>query len=91
MEYVILFAIIIAYSSISGELSSIKKKLNTKKTTWNLKDYVGKKLTVNLDDEFEPTIEGVLVSYDQKWIEIKNKKEIFYKRIEKIKSITEKK
>lgn len=93
MEYVILGAVIVAFSSISGQLSSIKNKLDNKtKTKVNLKELVGKNVKVYLDDEHDIELEGELVSFDKKWFELKEYKkknnEIHYKRIDKIKSIT---
>lgn len=93
MQYVILGAIIVATCSISGQLNSIKNKLDNKsKTKVNLKDLVGKKVKVYLDDEHDIELEGELVSFDKKWFELKEYKkknnEIHYKRIDRIKSIT---
>lgn len=93
MEYVILGAVLVAFSSISGQLSSIKNKLDNKtKTKVNLKELVGKNVKVYLDDEHDIELEGELVSFDKKWFELKEYKkknnEIHYKRIDKIKSIT---
>ena len=52
MEYVILGAVLVAFCSISGQLSSIKNKLDNKtKTKVNLKELVGKNVKVYLDDE----------------------------------------
>lgn len=94
MEYVILGAIIIAFSSLSSQLSSIKNKMdNQTKSKINLKDYLGKKVKLYLDDEYDIELIGELLSYDNKWFEfkenIKHKNPtIYYKRIDKIKSIT---
>ena len=93
MQYVILGAIIVATCSISGQLNSIKNKLDNKsKTKVNLKDLVGKKVKVYLDDEHDIELEGELVSFDKRWFELKefkkNNSEIHYKRIDRIKSIT---
>ena len=94
MEYVILGAIIVAFSSISSQLSSIKNKMdNQTKSKINLKDYLGKKVKLYLDDEYDIELIGELLSYDNKWFEfkesIKHKNStIYYKRIDKIKSIT---
>ena len=93
MEYVILGAILIAFCSISSQLSSIKNKLENKpKTKVNLKELVGKNVKVYLDDEYDMELVGELVSFDKKWFELKEFKkknnEIHYKRIDKIKSIT---
>ena len=93
MQYVILGAIIVATCSISGQLNSIKNKLDNKsKTKVNLKEFVGKKVKVYLDDEHDIELEGELISFDKKWFELKEFKkknnEIHYKRIDKIKSIT---
>ena len=90
MEYVILMSVLIAFASISSELNSIKNWLENKpKTQVNLKEYIGKKVKINLDDENDIELEGELVSFDKKWFELKNEKhEIHYKRIDRIKSIT---
>lgn len=91
MEYVILGAILIAYLSLSSEINSLKNK-NKEKTKVNLKELVGKKVKVYLDDEYDIELEGELISYDKKWFELKQYKkknnEIYYKRVDKIKSIT---
>lgn len=93
MENAVWILIIIAWLSISGKLSSIKKKLENKpKTRWNFKELVGKNVKVSLDDEYDMNLEGELISFDNKWIEIKkvkkyNNNEIYYKRIDRIKSI----
>ena len=93
MEYVILGAVLVAFSSISGQLSSIKNKLDNKsKTKVNLKELVGKRVKVYLDDEHDIELEGEVISFDKKWFELKEFKkknnEIHYKRIDRIKSIT---
>jgi len=94
MEYVILGAIIVAFSSISSQLSSIKNKMDNQiKSKINLKDYVGKKVKIYLDDEYDIELIGELLSYDNKWIELKENfkqknSEIHFKRIDKIKAIT---
>ena len=91
MEYVILGAILIAYLSLSSEINSLKNK-NKEKTKVNLKELVDKKVKVYLDDEYDIELEGELISYDKKWFELKQYKkknnEIYYKRVDKIKSIT---
>ena len=59
MEYVILGAIIVAFSSISSQLSSIKNKMdNQTKSKINLKDYLGKKVKLYLDDEYDIELIG---------------------------------
>ena len=94
MEYVILGAIIVAFSSISSQLSSIKNKMdNQTKSKINLKDYLGKKVKLYLDDEYDIELIGELLSYDNKWFEFKENIKyknptIYYRRIDKIKSIT---
>ncbi|MBP3841832.1 MAG: hypothetical protein IK997_06930 [Bacilli bacterium] len=93
MEYVILGAVLVAYYSISSQLNSIKNKLENKsKTKVNLKELVGKKVKVYLDDEHDIELDGELVSFDKKWLELKEVKKngnvIHYKRIDKVKSIT---
>ena len=94
MEYVILGAIIVAFSSISSQLSSIKNKMdNQTKSKINLKYYLGKKVKLYLDDEYDIELIGELLSYDNKWFKFKENIKyknptIYYKRIDKIKSIT---
>lgn len=93
MEYVILCAVLVSFCSISNQLGSIKNKLENKsKAKVNLKELVGKNVKVYLDDEHDIELEGELVSFDKKWIELKEYKkknnEIHYKRIDRIKSIT---
>lgn len=93
METFVTIITLVLLFTILGELESIKKRLNNKeKTKWNLKELVGKTIKVSLDDEIDISLEGMLVSFDQNWIEIKvikkhNHNEIYYKRIENIKSI----
>ncbi len=93
MDYIILGMLIVAYFSLSGELKSIKNKIDNKqKTKVNLKELVGKTVKVYLDDEYDIELVGKLISYDKKWFELEeNKKKnnvIHYKRIDNIKSIT---
>ena len=92
MEYIILLAIISSYLLLSSGLTSIKSKIDNKpKTKINLKELIGKKVEVYLADDNDISLEGELVSFDKEWFEIKVVKkntEIYYKRIEKIKSIT---
>lgn len=94
MEYVILGAILIAFSSLSSQLNSIKNKLdNQTKTRINLKDYLGKNVKLYLDDEYDIELTGEILSYDNKWFEFKEnnkhkKSTIHYKRVDNIKSIT---
>ncbi len=93
MDYVVLGAVLVSYVIISGQLSSIKNKLENKpKTKVNLKELIGKNVVVYLDDDFDVEIKGELVSFDKKWFEIKELKKknsvLHYKRIDRIKSIT---
>ena len=93
MVYVIQGTVLVAYVLLSSQLSSIKNKLENKpKTKVNLKELIGKNVKVYLDDENDVELEGELVSFDKKWFELKKQKkknnEIYYKRIDRIKSIT---
>ena len=93
MVYVIQGTVLVAYILLSSQLSSIKNKLENKpKTKVNLKELIGKNVKVYLDDENDVELEGELVSFDRKWFELKKQKkknnEIYYKRIDRIKSIT---
>lgn len=92
MEYVILGAVLVAFCSLSAELSSIKHRLDSTPKKINLKEYIGKNVKINLDEDINLELEGKLISFDNKWFELKiekNKKiEIHYKRIESIKAIT---
>lgn len=93
MVYVIQGTVLVAYILISAQISSIKNKLENKpKTKVNLKELIGKNVKVYLDDENDIELEGELVSFDKKWFELKKQKkknnEIYYKRIDRIKSIT---
>ena len=93
MVYVIQGTVLVAYVLLSSQLSSIKNKLENKpKTKVNLKELIGKNVKVYLDDENDVELEGELVSFDRKWFELKKQKkknnEIYYKRIDRIKSIT---
>ena len=93
MVYVIQGTVLVAYVLLSSQLSSIKNKLENKpKTKVNLKELIGKNVKVYLDDEIDTELEGELVSFDKKWFELKKQKkknnEIYYKRIDRIKSIT---
>lgn len=94
MEWIILFAIIIAYSSLSEKIKRISAQISKNKKEFpSLKDLVGK--TIEIEDEehyYETATKGILKYYDETWIAIesKNKKkktEINYFRISNISSI----
>ena len=91
MEYAIFAAIIMVYFSISSEIYKLKKKLDIKfnsKEKINLNDFVGKNVVIHLYDEYEPQLKGILLSFDNKWFEIRVKgKYTYYKRIGDITSI----
>lgn len=95
MEYVIFSAIIFVYFSISGQINKLKKRLDGKSkqiANTNLNELVGKNVVVYLDDEYHIKLKGTLISFDNKWFELKvdkknNNTEIYYKRIEDIYSI----
>ena len=92
IDYVVLGAVLIAFCSLSAELSSIKHKLDSTPKKINLNEYLGKNVKIDLDEDINHELEGKLVSFDNKWFELEieknKKKEIHYKRIENIKAIT---
>lgn len=94
MEWIILFAIILAYSSLSEKIKRISNEsLKTKKEFPSLKDLIGKIIEIEDDEHYyETATKGILKYYDETWIAIesKNKKkktEVNYFRISNISSI----
>lgn len=94
MDVAIWFAIILGYISLSSKLSSIDKKLKNQRNSnkhYNLSEFVGKNIQIYLEDEFCISLKGELVSFDEKWFEIKIEKnnniEYHFRRIDEILSI----
>lgn len=94
MEWVILFAIVVAYSSLSEKIKKLPDQTSkTKKTFPSLKNLVGKNIEIEDDDNYyETETKGILKYYDETWIAIESKnkrkqKEVNYFRIANISSI----
>ena len=98
MEYLILFAIIIAYSSLSSKISKIMTSMttNNKKRFPSLKELVGKNIEIETDEYLELSYgystKGLLKEYNDTWLVIesrdkKDRKELYYYRIKNITSI----
>lgn len=97
MEYVLLMAIIVAYLSLSSKIDKLKNSVQDKNTKHNfpsLKDLVGKNIEIEVDNEIflngNPT--GILKEYNDTWLVLetynkKNKKELYYYRLNNITSI----
>lgn len=99
MEYLILFAIIIAYSSLSSKISKIMTNMPNcnKKRFPSLKELVGKNIEIETDEYLELSYgystKGLLKEYNDTWLVIeaknkKDKKELYYYRIKNITSIS---
>lgn len=98
MEWVILFAIVVACSSISSKLDKIinMQSPNHKRDFPSLKNLIGENISLQMNDDFDVDItyktSGILKEFNDKWlvIEVINKdmkKELFYYRINDIVSI----
>lgn len=93
MEWIILLAIVIAYSSLSEKIKKLSDQSeNTKKKFPSLKDLIGKNIEIETEDFYENGTKGILKFYDDTWIAIesinKNKKtKINYFRISSISAI----
>ena len=99
MEYLILFAIIIVYSSLSSKISKIMTSMttNNKKRFPSLKELVGKNIEIETDEYLELSYgystKGLLKEYNDTWLVIesrdkKDRKELYYYRIKNITSIS---
>lgn len=101
MEFLILMAIIIAYSSLSSKLNRITNTMpNTlkerKKGFPSLKEMKGKYIEINIAEELELLMsgktKGILKDYNDTWLVLemigkKGKKELYYYRLNNIISI----
>lgn len=98
MEYLILFAIIIAYSSLSSKISKIRNNMpiSNKKRFPSLKELVGKNVELETDEGLEFTYgcnaKGYLKEYNDTWVVIEttnknNKQELYYYRLNNITAI----
>ena len=93
MEYVIIIAIIFAYSGLSSKIEKLNKKINSNfKTKKNLKEFIGKQVIITLTGDYFTNPSGIFKSYDDVWFELeiinKNKKETNFYRIDDIETIT---
>lgn len=98
MEFWVLLAVILTYSSLSSKLSRITNNLQIqpKKKFPSLQEFVGKSVKIETDDHLELLYgcksEGILKEYDDTWIvleaiEKKNKTALFYYRLNNITAI----
>lgn len=97
MEYIIIIAIVLAYSSLNSKIEKLSKKLDIPQKTYkDLKAFLNEKVNITMDDEYVINVKGILKSYDNNWFEIettikhKNKttKETTFYKINNIKTIT---
>lgn len=98
MEYLTLIALVMVYSSLSAKISRITNNMSVRKNKKfpSLKELVGKNVELETDDYYEYTFnlktKGILKEYNDTWIVIealnkKNEKELYYYRLNNIKSI----
>lgn len=98
MEYLTLIALVLVYSSLSAKISRITNNMSVRKNKKfpSLKELVGKNVELETDDYYEYTFnlktKGILKEYNDTWIVIealnkKNEKELYYYRLNNIKSI----
>jgi hypothetical protein len=100
MEWWILLLGIVGYSSISSKLDKIMNNMSTnkKKKFSSLQELIGKNIKLETDNQLELAYncktEGILKEYNDTWLVIetidkKNKKELYYYRLNNVKSINE--
>lgn len=93
MEWIILMAIVIAYSSLSEKIKRVADQSSkAKKVFPSLKKLIGKNIQIETNDYYETETKGILKYYDKTWIAIesinkKKKTEINYFRISSVSSI----
>lgn len=98
MEYLTLIALVMVYSSLSSKISRITNNMSVKKNKKfpSLKELVGKNIEIETDDYYDYTFnlktKGILKEYNDTWIVIEslnkqNEKELYYYRVNNIKSI----
>lgn len=101
MEWILLFAMVCGFSSLSSKLEKLSRQLSNdsnsntknKKLFSSLKSFVGKKVEIEDDEHYyENEDKGILRYYDDTWIAIesfnkKNKREVNYFRIANISAI----
>lgn len=93
MEYLIFAALLIGFVSLSAQINQLKSKLDkTAKSRKNLSSFINKHVIIDLNDEYDTELEGILISCDQRWFELKvsnnGLNEFYYKKVNMIKSIT---
>lgn len=98
MEFLILMGLIIVYLSLSSKISRITNNVSVQKNKKfsSLKELIGKNIEIETNDYFEYSfsskVKGVLKEYNNTWIVIetitkKNKKELYFYRLNSITSI----
>ncbi len=96
MEYVLLMAILCAYLSLSSKIEKLKNNMQDKNIKHNfpsLKDIVGKNIEIETDElVLSGNPKGILKEYNDTWLVLetynkKNKKELYYYRLNNITSI----
>lgn len=99
MEWIILFAVIMAYCDLSSKLQKLlnNQNKNNKKDLSLLKKLIGKQIEIETDDEyalvFGASQKGILKEFNDTWIiiETEGKKgnELLYYRLNNIKGVLE--
>lgn len=97
MEFSILLAVIVCYFSLSSKISKITNNMLVRKNKNfpSLKELIGKNIELETDDYFDTygyQTKGILKKYNDTWIVLevvnkKNKKELYYYRLNNIISI----
>lgn len=98
MEYIIIFVIVASHISLSSKIDKLinMRKKESKKNVSSLKELVGKKISIETDDQLSVVYgfetKGILKEFDNKWIVLetinkKDKRELYYYRINSITSI----
>lgn len=98
MEYIIIFVIVASHISLSSKIDKLinMRKKESKKNVSSLKELVGKKISIETDEMLSVVYgcetKGILKEFDNKWIVLetinkKDKRELYYYRINSITSI----
>lgn len=98
MEFVIILAIVGAYLGLSSKLDKLinKQMKHSKNKFPSLNELIGKTISIETTDEldfvFGSETKGILKEFNHQWIVIettnkKNKKELYYYRLNNITSI----
>ena len=98
MEFILIIAFILGYSSLSSKITRIASALTikNKKRFSSLKEWIGKEIELETDDHLELAYgcktKGILKEYNDTWIVIettnrKKQKELYYYRLHNITSV----